>query len=45
MSKIEAPLLIRVPGGDGWLLVGGGPLISPAKLTAELASNAAANTP
>ena len=44
-EQIDVPLLIRVPGGEGWLLVGGGPLISPAKLTAELASKTAATTP
>ena len=34
-EQIEAPLLNRVPGGDGWFDVGGGPLISPAAATVD----------
>ena len=40
-EQIETPLLMRVPGGDGWLLDGGGPVISPANAMDEPASAAA----
>ena len=40
-EQIDTPLLIRVPGGDGWLVVGGGPVISPANDTLDPVSAAA----
>jgi hypothetical protein len=36
-EQIDTPLLILVPGAEGWLVGGGGPLISPADASVDAA--------